>query len=384
MDQQNLLFALLRSAIRGELLTEEEKKLCSPDILPALLTISKKHDVAHLVAFALKQNGLLKAEDAKAGKSIYAAVFRGEKLTATLREVAKALEAAKIPFIPLKGSVLRSYYPESWMRTSCDVDVLVHRQDLDRATKYLTSTHGYTEQGRSTHDVTLESPGGIHVELHFDLVEEGRAGDAMDVLAQLWDHVILKENTAFSYEMSDPYFYFYHIAHMAKHFETGGCGIRPFIDLYILDRLEGAETASREALLQKGKLARFAEVCRTLSRVWLEGETADPLSVQMQTFLLHGGVYGSVDNRVALNQTKRGGRFGYLFSRLFAPYEKLKRYFPVLEKHRWLTPVMQVRRWFMLFDPAVAKMAKAELKTNNGLEKDRAEMLGDFLTDVGL
>ena len=28
------------------------------------------------------------------------------------------LEEAKIPYIPLKGTVLRDYYPEAWMRTS--------------------------------------------------------------------------------------------------------------------------------------------------------------------------------------------------------------------------------------------------------------------------
>ncbi|MBR3836870.1 MAG: nucleotidyltransferase family protein [Clostridia bacterium] len=385
-DQRTIqiLFALLRSAIRGELLTEDEKNTYSPQMLPDLLAISKKQDVAHLLVFALKKNGLLRKEDAFAEKIILMAVYRCERLITALREVSEVLEAAEIPFIPLKGSILRGYYPEEWMRTSCDVDVLVHSEDLARATEQLTSTLGYVEQCRSTHDVALEAPGGIHVELHFDLVEEGKANDAIQVLSKVWNNAHLCNGSLFHYEMSDSFFYFYHIAHMAKHFEVGGCGIRPFMDLYILDHTVQADAASRTELLKKGDLFRFATVCQALSRVWFEGQKADPLSLQMQEFLLHGGIYGSVDNRVALNQKKNGGRFGYLLSRIFVPYDKLRRYYPILEKNRCLVPVMQVRRWFMLFRPEVATMAKNELKTNRRMGKGQADEMGNFLQEIGL
>ena len=35
------------------------------------------------------------------------------------------IKKVQIPFLPLKGSVIRQYYPEPWMRTSCDIDILV-------------------------------------------------------------------------------------------------------------------------------------------------------------------------------------------------------------------------------------------------------------------
>ena len=386
MDQRTIpmLFALLRSAVRGTTLTDEQKSSFSVDLLRELMKISAKHDIVHLISFSLKQNNLIPQGNDDVEKFLFQAVYRYEKLNYEYKKLCTALEEAKIPFIPLKGSVIRQYYPQEWMRTSCDIDILVHRENLDMAVACLSKNLQYTEKGRGTHDISLFSSTGVHVELHFDLVEEGRANSAINILRSVWENVSLRKKSEYWYEMSDAFFYFYHIAHMAKHFESGGCGIRPFIDLWILDNIKNANVSNRNKLLAQGGLLKFAEASRTLSRVWLDGEKQTEFSLQMQRFLLHGGVYGSADNRVALQQKKNGGQVGYLLSRIFISYEKLKRYYPILEKHCWLTPVMQIRRWFMLLNPAVARMAKKELSVNANLKESKAEKMNKFLSDIGL
>ena len=386
MDQRTIqiLFALLRSSICGTKLTEEERNNYSPDLLQDLLKISSKHDVVHLLVFGLKQNELISKENSDIEKCILKAVYRYERLRYEYENLCAALEKAQIPFLPLKGSVIRKYYPEAWMRTSCDIDVLVHREDLENTISYLVSHQNYVEKERATHDVSLFTQTGIHVEIHFDLVEEGRAKNAIDVLRSVWNNAILHENSEYWYEMTDVYFYFYHIAHMAKHFENGGCGIRPFIDLWILDHMKDIDQSACDVLLSQGGLLKFTNASRKLSEVWFGGTEPDELSLQMQEFLLHGGVYGSTDNRVALQQKKKGGRIGYVLSRIFIPYAKLKRYYPVLEKHRWLMPFMQIRRWFMLLNPDVARMAKREMAVNGKLVKTKSDEMNSFLDDIGL
>ncbi len=379
-----LLFALLRSALRGNQLQEIEKELLTDDVLQELFIISKKHDVAHLFAIGLDKNGLLKSSNNKLKNEIIMAIYRYTQQNYEYERVCDALEAAQIPFIPLKGSVLRQWYPEPWMRTSCDIDILVHREHLEQTIVYLVKTLKYTEKERATHDVSLFSGNDIHIELHFDLVEEGRAVDAISILKDVWQNVSLKSTKSYWYEMSDEYFYFYHVAHMAKHFETGGCGIRPFIDIWILEYIYSANKFKRDELLKRGGLLKFAETAKRLSDCWLEGVSFDEVTLKMQNFILSGGVYGSSKNRVALQQTKMGGRIGYVFSRIFIPYDKLKRYYPILEKHRWLTPFMQVRRWGMLFKPSVARMAKNELSANKNIDKTTAEDMNQFLNEVGL
>ena len=386
MDQRTnqILFALLRSAICRTGLTQEEQDGYSPELLSDLLKLSAKHDVLHLLVLGLKQNGLIPEEHNDLEKYILEAVYRYEQLRYEYETLCDNLEKAQIPFLPLKGAVIRKYYPEPWMRTSCDIDVLVHRENLDAAILYLTNNMNYVVKERATHDVSMFSPSGIHVELHFDLVEEGRANNAIYVLRFVWDDVLLHENSKYWYEMSDALFYFYHIAHMAKHFETGGCGVRPFIDLWILDQMRDIDQVARDRLLAKGGLLKFANVSRTLSQVWFGSGELDERSKQLQDFLLQGGVYGSVDNRVALQQTKNGGRLGYIVSRIFIPYAKLKRYYPILDRHPWLMPFMQIRRWFMLLRPDVAKMAEQEIISNRFLEKSKADEMNVFLENVGL
>ena len=386
MNQRTIqiLFALLRSAIRGTALTEEERNCITQDLIRDILKISCKHDMAHLVGFGLMQNELISENRDSLQQCIFAAVYRYEQINYEFENLCAALEKAKIQFLPLKGSVIRKYYPEAWMRTSCDIDILIRHEDLYRAISYLADHHHYIVKEYATHDVSLFSPSGIHVELHFDLVEEGRAQNAIDVLKTVWENVVLHENSEYWYEMADDYFYFYHIAHMAKHFENGGCGIRPFIDLWILDHVVKVDRAACDYLLNKGNLLKFANASRALRDMWFEGDAPDALSLQMQDFLLHSGVYGSADNRVALQQKNKGGRIGYLLSRMFVPYVKLKRYYPVLEKYRWLMPVMQVRRWFMLLKPDVAKMAKAELAANSAVDATYAAQMGEFLKKIGL
>lgn len=61
---------------------------------------------------------------------------------------------------------------------------------------------------------------------------------------------------------------------------------------------------------------KFSETFQMLSAVWFGGKEPNELSLQMQEFLLRGGVYGSTDNRVAIQQKEKGGRIRYLLSRI--------------------------------------------------------------------
>lgn len=375
-------FALLRSAVFGSKLGEAELGQFNNEQFPELLKMSIKHDVAHLLVLGLKQNGLISQGETQ--KIIYKAVLRCERLKYEYEKVCAALEDAKIQFVPLKGSVLRKLYPEEWMRTSCDIDILVRKENLEEAVCCLSEKLQYTESERGPHDVGFDSPSGVRVELHFDLVAEGKAKNAADILKNVWDDVSLCDGCNYQYQMSDALFYFYHIAHMAKHFENGGCGLRPFIDMKILDSIEDADVNARNKILDKGGLLRFAEVSRKLSNVWFSNEEDDEFSRKLTDFILHGGSFGTSENRVALQQKKNGGRVGYILSRVFLSYDRLKRYYPVLEKHKWLMPVMQIRRWFMLLNPIVMRMAKNEISANNSVDKSLADNMNELLRNVGL
>lgn len=384
MNTEQALFALIRNVICGEAVSEETRSACTGEMLNSVYTLAARHDLAHLVGQAISKLGLPDSEIlTKCKQAGMSAFVRHMRLDHEYQKTCKALEEAQIPFLPLKGSVLRDHYPEAWMRTSCDADILVKETDLDAAATVLKANLGYRFTERSGHDMSFYSPGGIHIELHFDLVEDGRANASAAVLSRVWEDATPADGFRYWHRMSDRFFYFYHIAHMAKHFETGGCGIRPFIDLWLLDNVVKGDPAARDDLLQTGGLLQFATAVRKLGRVWFSGEAADALSQRLEYFLLHGGAFGSVANRVALHKKEDSSQLRYLLSRVFVPYEKLKAYYPILEKHRWLMPVMQVRRWFLLLKPDVYRRTKGEVLASKTMVSD-ANDIGTLLNDLGL
>lgn len=386
MDQRTIqiLFALVRSAICGTELTEEERNSCSFELIQDLLKISDKHDITPILAMGLKQNKLVSEENSDIGKQILKAVYRYERLRHEYENLCNALEKAEIPFLPLKGSVIRKYYPEAWMRTSCDIDILVHKADTEKATQLLLNEYGYTKKGESSHDISLFTPSNTHIELHYGLVEDGIVNKSSDILNTVWDSAIRREGFLFWHEMPDEMYYFYHIAHMAKHFENGGCGIRPFIDLWILDNIQEANIENRNKLLEQGELLKFAHVARKLSRIWFEDEEYDAVCKQMDDYILRGGVYGNNENRVIVQQQKTGGRFKYALSKIFIPYEVIKFYYPILQKYKWLTPIMEIRRWGKLIFCGHLKNSAKELQYNSTISNAEAQNVQNFLNSIGL
>lgn len=383
----DVFFKLLRFVIcEGERLSDDEADFAREN-LGALYRLSKSHDLAHLIGHAVFEQNLVDKSSEYFGKfekEKFLAIFRYEKLNYEFGELCRALEEAEIPFMPLKGSILRSYYPEPWMRTSCDIDVLVHQEDLDRAVDCLINVCGYTNEGLGPHDVALRSIGGVHIELHYILVEDDMVNSSANVLENVWADSEKIDGYKYGASMPDAMFYFYHITHMAKHFTHGGCGIRPFIDLWILDNKLEYIDENRDAFLQTGGLLTFANAARKFSDWRFSDGASDETLFKMQEFLISGGVYGTTENRVNVVRTKKEGKLKYVFSRIFIPYDSLKYLYPSIVRHRWLLPIMQVRRWFaILFSGRVGK-AMREFSANNSISQEQVDDMAAFLNDLEL
>lgn len=382
-----LIFQLIRCALTDGRLSDADRECLTEEMLADILTVSHKQDLAHLVGVGLQKNGLPDKESPSYEPFQLLqikAVYRYEQLNFEYNRLCEVLESLEVPFLPLKGSVIRQLYPEPWMRTSCDIDILVPEAQLKKAADYLITHCGYSLAGKTTHDISVMAPGGQHIELHYQLIEEDWVAAANEMLKQVWEHTAPKEGFSFWQEMTDEMFYYYHIAHMAKHYEHGGCGLRPFVDLWLLDRMPGADKDRRDRFLEKGNLLRFANAMRQLVRVWMDGEPLDWITEQMQEFIVAGGAYGNRRNYIAMQQQKRGGRFGYVFSKIILPYDVLKTHYCILYKHPWLTPVMQVRRWCkLLFCGHMDRVAR-DVRYNGSVSKSQAEELKQLLQDIGL
>ena len=355
--------------------------------LERLFRLSKKQDVAHIVSDGLLKFGLINDNSAlKAAfqKESMLALYRYQKLSYDLKKISDTLEKNAIPHMPLKGSVLRASYPKPWMRTSCDIDVLVKEEDLERAKEALCGKLGYKAGNKNSHDLPFETSSGMHLELHYNLIESSINEMAEGVLSEVWDKAVLCEGSEYRYSMPSELFYFYHIAHMAKHFVNGGCGVRSLLDLWIMEHKWTFSEEEKNNLLQRGGLSEFTKEAVKLSECWFSFAPLQLTQEKMQEYIINGGIYGNMENRITVQQTKRGGKLKYAMSRIFLPCDILKYKYPVLNKHRWLLPFMQVRRWFSLVFCGRLKSSVRELKINGSVSADDAKNTAELLNKLGL
>jgi len=166
---------------------------------PELVRCVDAHAVAPLVYAPLAQTGCVPAEPlAQLRAAVDENALRSITLTRTLREIMVRLEDEQIPVIPIKGPLLaRAAYGDLASRRFADLDLVVHRRDLDRA-RAILAQRGFqaaialprdaesTLLGADYHIALVDQEHGIVVELHWALIRAGLAALRDETWA--WTH----------------------------------------------------------------------------------------------------------------------------------------------------------------------------------------------------
>lgn len=342
------------------------------------------HDLAHLLSSESVKKDVLTnpTEKAFVNKQQIMSIYRYERLNFDYQEIKETFIKEKIPFVPLKGLIIRSLYPEPWMRTSCDIDVLVKKEDLNRAVEALKKNNKFVQYGKvNYHDISLFSPSNVHLELHFSIKENIECIDKL--LDKVWDYC---ENTAenpFEFKETNEFFVFHTLAHMLYHFKAGGCGIRPFMDLYLLHKNFELDLEKLESMIKECGITKFYENVKLLSEVWFEDKEHTDLTLSMEDYVFSGGVYGSKENDLAVKKNKVN-RKSYIFNRIFSPYDVIKNRYPILQKHKWLTPFYQVRRWIESLFKNKAKQLKTEIQIYDNVDQTKKEKVEKMFSGLDI
>lgn len=342
MFNKDNFFNLIKYEIKGETFSQDNN--ISREDLSQVFSLAKKHDIAHLVGDALIKNGLFKEDEENLKKKFEAekfkAVYRTTQIEAITEIVKETFNDEKIKFIPLKGSVIRKIYPEPWMRTSCDIDVLINRNDLERAINCLEKRGFWVNYDRNYHDISLYY-GNVHLELHFSICENMPKSDT--VLKEVWNYSELYDG--YEYRENREYFVFHHIAHMAYHVQAGGCGIRPFIDLWLMQNAGYYSDEKLKPFLEEGGLTQFYDKVNELIGVWFYGRERQGKISVFESFVLSGGVYGTSKNKVTMGVASSGSNKGnYILRSAFPRVDAMKMMYPVLKKCIILLPICYLHR----------------------------------------
>jgi hypothetical protein len=292
----------------------------------------------------------------------------------------------KIPFIPLKGTIVRELYPEPWMRFRCDVDILVQEEQLDEAAQFLVDKLEYTSKGKRDHDISFTCPSGGYIELHYDTIQQRHAmNNCRSVLGRIWEDAQPIQPGAYRRVLSDEMFYFYHIAHMAKHFISGGCGIRTILDVWLLNHKKDFDREKRETLLREGGLLQFAQAVERVSECWFSDKRATRMDAAVSDYILRGNQFEDKNNRAVLGQVRYGGKLKYFITRrVFLHYDYLKVEYPILKKHKWLTPVYHIVRWTRMLKKSVFRRALKEISANARVDESDSASAKELVDYLGL
>ena len=317
----------------------------------ALFSLAARQGLAGALWPILSREGLLIAE---ALAPFLDARLEGIRATTLLsHELARitaALDGAGIDYIPLKGSHLRALWPAPWMRTSCDIDILIREDDLSRACDAVIAALGYTLRSVGFRDASLYAKGdAVHLELHFSLRDTAARSEA---LGAAWDYA---ERVGDTHEHRFlPHFeLFYLLFHLLGHMDTGGGGIRPVLDVALFRRAP-YDAAALSALLDACGLAAFADAVFSLGDAILSGGEIDGVCAALADWLILGELYGEVHRRALVKRAKgqrrsaRRTRRRYVLRRIFPKRRELAVAYPILARHAWLYPACVLARIFRL------------------------------------
>ncbi len=393
---KDLLIKLLRIELcslepRDILCGDEVARLSDTETQVKLYKLAAAHDLQHIVGAALYRLGInYGSRICNAYKNAQiSAAYRYTGRVYALNELSDFFAELGIRYIPLKGAMIASYYPLPEMRTSCDIDILIKREQLDEVSQALTEKLSYQKIHSSGHDVQFVSPLGVHLELHFTLTEGKDTSPASEILDRVWEVALPSAEHPCRMEMPFHFAYFYHIAHMVKHFLYGGCGIRTIMDLHIIrTRALPLDKDAAQELIDRGGYTAFERAMRQLAEEWFSGaprDLEDPATLaEAENYILNGGIYGNTENRVKMGRAEKKSRFRYLLSRIFLPYDHIKYDYPVLIKHPVLLPFCQVCRWFRLFKKGTSRRIAGELKIDRSITEEGQISTREMLNRLGL
>ncbi len=385
VDASSIMIALIKSVLRGKSERESWAELESAEACEKLYTISNSHDLAHFVGYAINKLGI-KVPEAYKNKFLQeqmVAVYRYEGQNYELGRACDALEKAGVKHVPLKGSVIRAFYPEPWLRTSCDIDILVDEKDLPVAINAITEAcSGRVEDTTVYHDVSIFTDSNVHIELHFRLHGYQEAHNEM--FEKTWENALPVKGFTFKHEFTDEFLFAHIVEHMASHFFSGGSGVKPFMDLWVLRQNLHIDQTKLDALLDMSTLTKFYQSVVSLSEAWFGDGKHDELTAELANFILKGGVYGTLEQKVAVSQFQNGGKFCNLMRRIFFPYKMMILRYPSLKKCPPLYPVYIVIRWFAVLFGKYRKQAFKEFKEIFGGSVEQQERVAKLIKTLEL
>lgn len=342
--------------------------ICDVD-LNALYKLAKSQSLDSLVCFALEKTDIFSSTSDNANAEILKAMQESKNkairktllLDAERNKLLAFMEQNGILHMPLKGCILKEFYPKLGMRQMADNDIFYDIKFRSELKKYMIAS-GYkaVSVGKSNHDI-YEKPPIYNFELHTDLFNRTNDDRFIEYYKDLSERFVRDDDNRFGCHFSDEDFYIYITAHSYKHFSAGGTGLRYLVDIYLWLRKKekSLDWHYVEGELKKLGISEFESKCRLLSeKLFSDADKIDEISLtddekNMLELFTSFGTYGNIkqykENSVKKFLPKKEkittkDKISYVFHRIFPSIEWFEKYDPFFAKHKYLIPISPLIR----------------------------------------
>ena len=344
--------------------TKPEEALLANIDMEALLRLAKAHSVSAMVCMALEQTDAfqhtaettrLKWLDAK-----NKAVRKNMLLDAERHQLEKEFAEHGIWYMPLKGSILKDWYPKFGMREMADNDILFDPAGRKQVREIFQNRSYKTVSFRKgNHDVYEKAP-IYNFEMHVSLFN-GTYKELTEQYENVKEHLLPVDGTAYQFAFTPEDFYVFVLAHAHKHYSYSGTGIRTLADIYIMNQKLGgtmnweyvdSELRGLGIFSYERESRELAQKLFGIAELPTEANLSEA-EQQMLAYYLGASTYGTIENRT-LNQMQKlqpdGGAITahtkrkYLLSRIFPGREWCKACAPTVYKYPVLLPFFWVWR----------------------------------------
>lgn len=225
----------------------------SEDDWAGVLNLALRHDVAPVLYHLLTESGMeTPLGIAQRLRQLYvASAARNMRLFSELGKILRALQAAGIPVIPLKGACLaEAVYGNIALRPMGDADLLVRSRDVPKAVAVLqnvgcTPDTPFDPVAEQTinHSVPMAGSGRLRLDLHWALVSpRDRTRFRPEDVDGIWSKARPGQVAGVSVLMLSPSDLLLHLClHAAVGHRFSDIGLRSFLDMTrVVERYEGA------------------------------------------------------------------------------------------------------------------------------------------------
>ena len=367
------LVHLVRCGLQGLQPQEPPKKLS----FRQLLALGKEHEVANIAFLAIEKLQNKPDEEVyKAWKTHHALSIRRHANQMAARDaISQTLSEAGIRHLEVQGTIMKTLYPQPYLRLMSDMDFIIDTENLQAGEKLLQRMGYRTEVAPNGLEVNGYGKTGLAVELHTDFFAPGS--------------VCYRSITdAFSYaEPSEGYaqkgtatiFYLYNLLHTVKHYLQKGAGIRRIMDLHILKTKIWPNTDQGyiQRVLEESGYSATAATLISLAGLWFEDEAPREDLKEAARLVFEAGNHGTFqislanDYKKAAPENKRFYKLRYCKALLFPGKEDIYKAYPRCKELRLPLLLCWVYRWVWLLSKKerrkaglaqLADIRKAKLK----------------------